>query len=125
MVHISRKTKQKELLQGEVKKFSSFFTAEELFAKASKKDAKLGIATVYRFLGELVTRRAVHSYTCERKTIYSFDEQSHCHFICERCGKKEHLTINSLDFIKSKIKGVICHFQIDVSGICQRCKEQG
>jgi Fe2+ or Zn2+ uptake regulation protein len=116
-----RQTKQKELLNEEIKKFNSFFTAEELLIKAKKKDLKLGIATVYRFLSDLVNKRQIHSYVCNRKTIYSTKDNSHCHFICEKCGKIEHIQVNSLDFIKNKIKGSICHFQIDVSGLCDKC----
>ena len=48
-----RKTKQKELIEEEVKKLDSFFTAEELFKRVNQKDKKIGIATVYRFLRNL------------------------------------------------------------------------
>lgn len=116
----SRKTKQKEVLYEEIKKVTSFFTAEELFKKVNKKE--IGLATIYRFLGDLVQKREISSYVCERKTIYSRDKKSHCHFICEKCGGKSHIEINSLDFIKKKIEGSICHFQIDIYGFCITCK---
>lgn len=119
---ISRNTKQKEILFNEIEKFNSFFTAEELLGKANKKDTKIGIATIYRFLKNLSKKRKIHQYNCNRKTIYSIDKKSHCHFICEKCGKSSHIEINSLDFIKNKIKGSICHFQIDINGICKNCK---
>ncbi len=119
----SRKTRQKEWLGEEMKRMNSFFTAEELFEKSKRKDTKIGIATVYRFLSEGVEKRKIHAYTCNRKTIYSLDARNHCHFICEKCGKITHITINTLDFIKNKIKNHICHFQIDVHGYCDKCKE--
>ena len=122
MVRI-RQTKQKELLNEEVKKFNSFFTAEELLTKTNKRDSKLGIATVYRFLSDLLTKRQIHSYVCNRKTIYSTQNNSHCHFTCEKCGKVEHIHVNSLDFIKNNINGSICHFQIDVTGLCNQCSK--
>jgi Fe2+ or Zn2+ uptake regulation protein len=124
MVKKLRQTKQKELLNEEVKIFNSFFTAEELLSKANKKDSNLGIATIYRFLSDLVNKRQIHSYICNRKTIYSIDENSHCHFICEKCGKIEHIQVNSLDFIANKINGSICHFQIDVTGLCNQCSKK-
>ncbi len=124
MVKKLRQTKQKELLSEEVKKFNSFFTAEELLTKANKKDSKIGIATIYRFLSDLVNKRQIHSYVCNRKTIYSIQDNSHCHFICEKCGRIEHIHVSSLDFIKNKINGSICHFQIDVNGLCNECSKK-
>lgn len=117
----SRNTRQKELLTEEIKKLSSFFTADDLLSNANKRDGNIGIATVYRFLADLVKKRSIHSYTCNRKSLYSLKEGSHCHFICEKCGKTEHIHVKSLDFIKNQINGSMCHFQIDVVGICERC----
>jgi len=119
----SRNTKQKELLNEEVKKFNSFFTAEELLIRSKKKDSHLGIATIYRFLSDLTDKSKLHSYICNRKTIYSSQDNSHCHFTCKKCGKIEHIKVNSLDFIKNKINGQICHFQIDVTGLCKECSK--
>ena len=122
-----RETKQKQILDLEINKISSFFTAEDLLGRIKKntkeKNRKsIGIATVYRFLKELKKNRKIHSYICARKTIYSRNKSSHCHFICEKCGKVEHIKVDSLDFINKKINGSICHFQIDVQGVCKDCK---
>ena len=120
MVRI-RQTKQKELLNEEVKKFNSFFTAEELLTKTNKRDSKLGIATVYRFLSDLLTKRQIHSYICNRKTIYSTQNNSHCHFTCEKCNEIKHILVKKVDFLKESIEGEVCHLQIDVAGICKKC----
>jgi Fe2+ or Zn2+ uptake regulation protein len=116
---VGRQTKQKNAISEELVKFSSFFTAEDLFAKV--KDRDMGVATVYRFLKNLRDKGKIHSYICNRRTLYSKDKQSHSHFICERCGKVEHFKIENVDFLKDKIKGSICHFQLDVSGVCVEC----
>jgi len=123
MKRLSRNTRQKEILNEEVKRFNSFFTAEELLSKANKKDSNLGIATVYRFLRDLTNKRQIHSYVCNRRTIYSIQDNSHCHFTCQKCGKVQHIQVSSLDFIKNKINGSICHFQIDVAGLCKECSK--
>jgi Fur family ferric uptake transcriptional regulator len=117
----SRKTKQKELMQSEILKFTSFFTADELYNKIKGKDHNIGMATVYRFLKDLRRKKELHSYICNRKMIYSREENNHCHFICQRCNKITHFSIDKIDFLKTKIKGDICHFQIDVYGICEEC----
>jgi len=119
-----RNTRQKELLEEEIRKFSSFFSADDFFALVRKKDSKIGIATIYRFLAELVKKGEIHSYLCNRRTVYSLDKKSHCHFVCEGCGKVDHLDIKSLDFVDNKVEGSICHFQIDVSGVCKSCLEK-
>ena len=123
---ISRNTKQKSILENEIKNFSSFFTAEDLLKKTKQKDPKIGIATIYRFLSELTNKRQIHTYTCNRKTLYSLNKQSHCHFTCESCGNTQHIDVKSLDFLKNKIEKInsICHFQIDISGICNSCSNK-
>jgi len=121
MVKKSRKTRQKELIQAEINTFESLFTAEELFDKVRRKDGDIGIATVYRFLKDLRKKRELHSYVCDRRMIYSRHETSHCHFFCQKCGQVIHFDVDRVDFLKRKIRGDICHFQIDVHGICDEC----
>ena len=114
---ISRKTKQKELLHKEMQAFNSWFNAEDLYERVKKKDEKIGIATIYRFLSDLRDKQEIYSYMCDRKTIYSRSKKSHCHFICENTGKVIHFDIDSLDFLKDKIPGEISSFQIEVTGV--------
>lgn len=120
----SRKTKQKELIQTQIDAMNSFFTAEDVYENIKKKDSTIGIATIYRFLKELREQKNLHSYICERKIIYSKDENNHCHFVCQQCNNIIHFTIEKIDFLKTKIPGDICHFQIDVHGICNKCKAE-
>jgi Fur family ferric uptake transcriptional regulator len=117
----SRKTKQKDLILSEISACTSLFTADELFNKIKKKDSTIGIASVYRLLKELRKNEELHSYICERKMIYSRQKNNHCHFICQKCDKTTHFTVGKIDFLKTKIKGQICHFQIDVCGTCEKC----
>lgn len=121
---ISRKTSQKNLIEEEINNFHSFFDAEKLYRQVSKKNKKMGIATVYRFLKKLVKEGKIHSYSCDRKTIYSSNAKSHCHFICEDCGDVEHINLKKLDFIQKEMKGNICHIQIDITGVCKKCQSK-
>ena len=121
-----RNTRQKEIIKEEVSKLNTFFTAEDLLKKVQNKDPKLGIATVYRFLNEMVKERKIHSYVCDRKNLYSLEKNSHCHFICEKTGKVLHFEINNLDFIKqikSEIPGAITSIQLEIKGICDDCSD--
>ena len=121
MARQSRTTKQKTFLADEVESFDSFFTAEEVHKRVKSKIPTIGLATVYRYLRELTDNHELHSYVCDRRTLYSRGKTSHCHFHCERCGKMTHFHVDSIGFLKSKIKGNMCHFQIDVSGVCEEC----
>ena len=105
MVKKSRKTKQKELIESEVKTFTSLFTADELFYKIKKKDNTIGIATVYRLLKDLRKKKELHSYVCERKMIYSREKNNHCHFICQKCDQITHFNIEKIDFQKRSSSG--------------------
>ena len=118
----SRKTRQKELIKKEIGRIDSFFSSEDLYKRVNKKDEKIGIATVYRILRDLKERDKLHSYICKRRMIYSKDRKSHCHFKCQECGKIFHLSIKFIDFLKEKV-GSVCHFQIDVEGVCENCQK--
>ena len=111
----SRQTKQKELLQSTLVELPSFFNADNLYVKVISIDSSLGIATVYRFLKEQVELGLLHSYMCDRKTVYSKTKQ-HCHFINEETGEVTHFHIDNLDFLKHKIPGNISSFSIEVKG---------
>jgi Fe2+ or Zn2+ uptake regulation protein len=114
-----RNTRQKEIIQTEIDKIDVFFTAEELQLLVSRIDKDIGIATIYRFLKNMKREGRLYSYVCDRKTTYSKDRKSHCHFICEKTGKITHFEIDSLDFLKDKIPGSIKSYQIEIRGICK------
>lgn len=67
----SRQTRQKEVIEEEIRKTKTFFNAEALLEKVAKVDKKIGIATIYRFLKDARERNQIYSYTCQGKTIYS------------------------------------------------------
>lgn len=120
----TRITRQKRIIEEEIVKFKTFFTADELLEKAQLKDRKIGIATIYRFLKENAAKKHIHSYYCDRRQIYSVQNNSHCHFTCTHCGKTAHINIKNIDSLKNTIDGTICHFQIDIHGICSECSKQ-
>ncbi|MEK6915117.1 MAG: transcriptional repressor [Nanoarchaeota archaeon] len=117
-----RETKQKRAIEETIGKTNKFFTAEDLYEKLRKDNPKIGIATVYRFLNELQKERAIHVFVCDRKNLYSKSGMSHSHFICEKCGNVRHIHLDKIDFIKKHLDGDVCHVQVEVSGVCSKCK---
>jgi len=119
-----RNTLQKEILEKELTHIDTFFSAEDLYKRVSHAHKNIGIATIYRFLKSLVACGKLYAYECNRRTIYSKNNTSHCHFICEKTGKVIHFNIDSLDFLKDKIPGTIKSFQIEVRGVCKDCSRK-
>jgi Fur family transcriptional regulator, ferric uptake regulator len=121
MAKQTRQTRQKEMLESETRNMDGLFTPEDLLCKAQAKNKDIGIATVYRFLKMKAARDELHSYYCERRQVYATQGNSHSHFTCSRCGRTEHLSIKDISFLKRQLDGKICHFQIDIHGICSKC----
>lgn len=119
-----RNTKQKEIIDKEIRRFKTFFTAQDIYEKVKSIDKDIGLATVYRFLKYLRKNGEIFSYTCYGKFVYSKEKKSHCHFICEETGKVIHFDVDSLDFLKNKIPGSISSFQIEVKGKCKDCLKE-
>lgn len=117
-----RITKQKRLLNEEVDKMNYLFSAYDLHNNISKKTKDIGLATVYRFLNKLESENLIHSFMCDNKKIYSSNKVSHAHFKCEKCSKIKHIKIKNLDFLSDFVNESICHFQIELTGVCSDCK---
>lgn len=122
MQDMARMTKQKNLLHTEVKASRSFFDAYKLHSNVQRKDKKIGIATVYRFLNNLEAKGEVHSFICDNKKVYSNNKTSHAEFKCEECGKLKHVKIDNVDFLNKLTDDYVCHFQIELTGLCSSCK---
>jgi len=116
---MKRLTKQKQIMINELSNFNTFFDVDEFHNKVSN-HKRIGIATIYRFLSDLENEAKIHSYTCNGRKIYSKNRNNHIHFICEKCNSKKHISIDKIDFI-SNYKNKVCHFQLDMYGICDNC----
>lgn len=117
MARKSRKTKQKEVIEKELEKMKGFFSAEQLHERVND----LGIATIYRFLSDARNKKQVHTYSCNKRTIYSVNEQMHCHHICESCGRVKHFNLKSIDFLNDVLEDDISSVLVEVRGTCRQC----
>lgn len=116
----SRHTQQKQLLHEATQNMTTFFDADELLNKVQHH--KISKATIYRFLAEATKEGTLYSHICDRRNIYSKDNTTHCHFVCEKTGTITHFKLDSLDFLKDKIPGKISSVSIEIKGICEDCK---
>jgi len=121
---LSRNTRQKLFLEKELLKMTDFFSAEEFFQALPKQKEKISLPTLYRFLKQKVNNRKLHSFSCNKRTVYSTSTNNHAHFTCQACNQKRHMNFDSLDFLKGRVPGTICHVQLDVFGICNDCAKR-
>jgi Fur family ferric uptake transcriptional regulator len=118
-----RNTRQKEIINKEITRFKTFFSAEDLYNNVKEIDKNIGLATVYRHLKTLRKNKNIFFYTCGGKIVYSKEKRSHCHFYCEKTGEEFHFDITTLDFLEDKIPGSITSVQLEVRGSCNKCSK--
>ncbi len=98
-------------------------TAEMIYAFAKLHKYRLGIATIYRNLRELVAEGKVATLETEDKSLhYDADTSCHAHFICKECGK----IIDVYDTPKTpkglqEIAGRIDDEKLIYYGVCKEC----
>ena len=44
--------------------------------------------------------------------------------VCEKCNETQPVKIKNVDFLKENLPGKVCHFQIDIKGICEGCSKR-
>jgi Fe2+ or Zn2+ uptake regulation protein len=120
----TRATRQREELAHILKKQKTYFTSNEFFTKVEKENNRISRATMFRFLKELRKKSKITSFICNRKLLYTLNHNNHAHFICELCGTKQHISIKDLSSLAKSVSGSLCHFNLDMYGMCERCKEK-
>ena len=123
MPRTSRQTKQKQAIHETVKKMHKTFTASQLAQVVQSIDSSISRATTYRYLANARKTGELHSFHCGSERIYSLEQKNHCHFMCEECSSVQHITLNDLTSIQKDLPGELCHIQIDVTGVCKKCKK--
>lgn len=128
-------TKQRERILKYLKENKdSNITADEIINYFKSTNDKIGKATVYRYLNNLVKENIVKKYMVENRncSCYQYIEEQNCdshyHLKCEKCNKIIHLECD-------EFKGVENHiakehdFELDsvktvLYGICKECSKK-
>lgn len=129
------KTRQKEqILQYLTTHSGEHVTAQELSRHLEAEGTPVGMATIYRYLEQLVSDGELRKYTIDSRTCacYEYFPQSgecsrHFHLKCMQCGTLFHVTCEHLSGLEAHI---LEHhgFRIDQSktvlyGVCGACRE--
>lgn len=125
-------SKQRELIIQNLTTRADHPTAEELFAELKEELPEIGMATVYRNLGELCEEGVVRKIKAKvGPDRFDGIAQPHIHFECTSCGKIENAMPYNNEFealddemkmIEKKVKGKIEKVNLSFEGICNSCK---
>lgn len=127
-------TKQREIILNYLKENKdSNITADEILNFCSQSGNKIGKATVYRYLNDLVKQNIVKKYMVEDRncSCYQYVEEKNCsehyHLKCEKCNKIIHLECEEFKEIQHHIAKEH-NFKLDsiktiLYGICKECSK--
>jgi len=123
---MERNTSQRRAILAVIDQTTHPLTPVQILELASKKVRGIGIATVYRFLKQLLVRRYVQIIEIPgRAPLYERKGAvPHDHFLCESCG-----TVFELDKAPENIELVVpprfkvARHELFLYGECERCAE--
>jgi Fur family transcriptional regulator, ferric uptake regulator len=105
-------------------------TAQELYEKAVKKDAKIGFATVYRFLRDLATHQFVTEVRLGgQPSRYELTNQEHHdHLTCTGCGKICEFENDKIEKLQASVAEYfgfkLTHHVLELYGLCPSCQSK-
>ena len=123
-----RVTKQKQIILETIRKDRSHPTMADIYKKVQNKNKKIGQATVYRNINELVESNEVEKIT-DLSGQFHFDgnENKHYHLLCTNCQKIFDIFDENYSSIISTAANndefMITDVKITCLGLCSTCKE--
>ncbi len=120
-----RLTKQRQIILDELRKVRSHPSAFEVFKAVKKRVPKISLGTVYRNLKFLQSHSYIMGMVCGCCDCEHFDGYTdhHEHFTCKICQKVYDLKTSIVKELNiSKKDGhQIDDYQINLTGVCQKC----
>jgi len=100
-------------------------TVDQIYTNLKKKNPSLSKTTVYNSVETLKNQGIIQSLTITgSETRYDFRNDSHHHFICNKCGKIFDIDIPCPNINKTLVQG---HRVDEVhgyfKGLCKKCKK--
>lgn len=127
-----RRSRPRELIVETFMAVADHVTAEELTSLARRRDARIGLATVYRTLRLLVDCGLCRELRLEDGTA-RFEplrgSAHHDHLICVRC----HKLVEAVDAEIERLQERLCrrhgftaqHHRMEIYGLCDACRAAG
>lgn len=123
-------TWQRRLLLSVIQDAGKHLDAKELYRRASERDARISLATVYRnlrlFKGQgLVSERRLGQVRCYYEMKRS---REHQHLVCESCGQviefDSPLARKLVAEVQRKNNFRVTKVELYLEGHCRKCKEE-
>ena len=128
----SKHTDQRDVILRTFLETRDHLSTEELHRLVQKKDAGIGVTTVYRTLKLLVecglaSEVAVHDGVSRYE--HQFNRRSHHHMVCTECGGSVEFFSPEVDRLEQEI-GKKHHYAttrhtFQIYGVCEECRKKG
>jgi Fe2+ or Zn2+ uptake regulation protein len=104
-------------------------TCQQVWRRAQRRTAALGLVTAYRILERMRERGLVEQVDIRGVAHFGLADRHHEHAICQRCGTIEATDRCLLDSIAgTRLQGsgfLVQGHRLDLLGVCQACQRAG
>jgi Fe2+ or Zn2+ uptake regulation protein len=101
-------------------------SCQQVWRRASRRTAALGLVTAYRILERMHDRGLVEQVDIRGVAVFGLSDRHHEHTICQRCGTIEATDRCLLDSIAgTRLRGsgfLVQGHRLDLLGVCQACR---
>ena len=119
-------SRQREIILNILFESKAHPTAEDILAEVRKVVDKVARGTVYRNLSQLVECGDIIKITTPEGTCrYDYIHRTHCHAVCERCGRVFDFFPKSTGLFKEELECLgfsAGESSLTVTGVCKQCK---
>lgn len=122
-------SRQREIIYGQVMKYPTHPTAEEVYRSLKSDNPSLSLGTVYRNLNQLSEAGMLLKIPIADGSD-RFDGRTDCHYhmICEKCRRVFDVELNCLDDIPALVRAQSGHqitrVTLNLKGICSECSKE-
>jgi len=102
-----------------------FLSAEQVHQNLMRKDANIGIATVYRNLRKLAGQGLISEVSWKDVKYYTKHPFSNALFVCEKCEKMLRVDIHITDqtYLSNEVGMPVNKWRMIFEGICKECEQ--
>lgn len=121
-----RSTKQKQIIKDVLLSERTHLTADQVLEKIDQQGIKIGRATVFRNLKQLVkTHEIGYIPVVDSAAYFDYCNHNHYHFKCNDCKKLYDTPIEYQNELNSLLKNFDVHkHELTFYGVCEHCKNK-
>jgi len=123
-------TPQRKLLLSIIQEAQGHLDAKELHRRASERDARISLATVYRNLHLFKEQGLIEERRLDETRRYYESKRSgeHQHLVCRGCGHviefETPLIRNLIEEVERQNNFLVSRVELYLEGYCRECREE-